>query len=43
MTTLTVVGAMLPLAFWPSPGSESRAPMALVLIGGLTRRSPKGA
>jgi HAE1 family hydrophobic/amphiphilic exporter-1 len=36
MTTLTVVVAMAPIAFWPSPGSESRAPMALVIIGGMT-------
>jgi len=36
MTTLTLVIAMLPLAFAASSGSEYRAPMALVLIGGLT-------
>jgi HAE1 family hydrophobic/amphiphilic exporter-1 len=36
MTTLTVVVAMLPVAFAGAAGSENRAPMAIVLIGGLT-------
>jgi len=36
MTTLTLVIAMLPVAFASAAGSEYRAPMALVLIGGLT-------
>ena len=36
MTTLTLVIAMLPLALGTSTGSEERAPMAEVLIGGMT-------
>lgn len=36
MTTLTVVIAMLPVAFLSSAGSEYRSPMALVLVGGMT-------
>ena len=36
MTTLTVVIAMLPIALIDSAGSEDRAPMAFVLIGGMT-------
>ncbi len=35
MTTLTMVFAMLPLAFKFEAGSEQRAPMAIVIIGGL--------
>jgi HAE1 family hydrophobic/amphiphilic exporter-1 len=36
MTTLTVVVAMLPVAFASAAGSEYREPMAIVLIGGMT-------
>jgi hydrophobic/amphiphilic exporter-1 (mainly G- bacteria), HAE1 family len=36
MTTLTVVIAMLPVAFASAAGSEYRVPMSIVLIGGLT-------
>jgi len=36
MTTATVVIAMLPMALTTAPGSEYRAPMALVLVGGMT-------
>ena len=36
MTTLTVVVAMLPVAFASAAGSEYREPMALALIGGMT-------
>ncbi|NLO89889.1 MAG: efflux RND transporter permease subunit [Clostridia bacterium] len=36
MTTLTTVLGMLPLAFGFGEGAEVRAPMATVLIGGLT-------
>lgn len=36
MTTLTMVIAMLPVAFLTAPGSEYRSPMALVLIGGMS-------
>ena len=35
MTTFTVVIAMLPIALIDSAGSEDRAPMALVLVGGM--------
>jgi HAE1 family hydrophobic/amphiphilic exporter-1 len=35
MTTFAMIGAMLPLAFGTGPGSESNAPMALAIIGGL--------
>ncbi|MBI2887415.1 MAG: efflux RND transporter permease subunit [Chloroflexi bacterium] len=34
MTTATVIAAMLPLAFKIEAGAESRAPMAVVIIGG---------
>ena len=36
MTTVTLVIAMLPIAFLAAPGSEYRSPMALVLIGGMS-------
>ncbi|MDQ1287069.1 MAG: hypothetical protein QG622_634, partial [Actinomycetota bacterium] len=36
MTTMTLVIAMLPIALSDSSGSEERAPLALVLIGGMT-------
>lgn len=36
MTTMTLVIAMLPIAVSQSSGSEQRAPLALVLIGGMT-------
>ncbi|MHB1533502.1 MAG: efflux RND transporter permease subunit [Acidimicrobiales bacterium] len=36
MTTLTLVIAMLPIAFLTAPGSEYRSPVGLVLIGGLS-------
>ena len=36
MTSLVVVIAMLPIALISAPGSEYRAPMALVLVGGLS-------
>jgi HAE1 family hydrophobic/amphiphilic exporter-1 len=36
MTTATVVIAMLPMALTAAPGSEYRAPMALVGVGGMT-------
>jgi HAE1 family hydrophobic/amphiphilic exporter-1 len=35
MTTVTMVVAMLPMAMLAAPGSEYRAPMALVIVGGL--------
>ena len=35
MTTFAMIGAMIPLAFGTGPGSESNAPMALAIIGGL--------
>lgn len=35
MTTMTVVCAMIPLALKLEAGAESRAPMAIVLIGGV--------
>lgn len=35
MTTFAMIGAMLPLAFGGGAGSESNAPMALAIIGGL--------
>ncbi|CAF23357.1 efflux RND transporter permease subunit [Candidatus Protochlamydia amoebophila] len=35
MTTLAMVFGMLPIALSNGPGSESRAPMALAIIGGL--------
>jgi len=35
MTTFAMIGAMLPLAFGTGAGSESNAPMALAIIGGL--------
>src|SRR5437773_7689906 len=35
MTTLTMIFAMLPLAINVGSGSESRSPMAVVVIGGL--------
>ncbi len=35
MTTFAMIGAMAPLAFGTGPGSESNAPMALAIIGGL--------
>ena len=35
MTTATLVGAMLPLAFGTGPGASERMPIGLVLIGGL--------
>jgi HAE1 family hydrophobic/amphiphilic exporter-1 len=35
MTSATVVVAMLPLAFKLESGAESRAPMAVVIIGGV--------
>jgi HAE1 family hydrophobic/amphiphilic exporter-1 len=35
MTTVTMVVAMLPMAVLAAPGSEYRAPMALVIVGGL--------
>jgi HAE1 family hydrophobic/amphiphilic exporter-1 len=35
MTTATMVLAMLPMALLAAPGSEYRAPMALVIVGGL--------
>jgi len=36
MTTLSMIFAMLPLAFGIGPGAEFRAPMAQAVIGGLT-------
>ncbi len=36
MTTLSMIFAMLPLAFGVGPGAEFRAPMAQAVIGGLT-------
>jgi HAE1 family hydrophobic/amphiphilic exporter-1 len=35
MTTFAMIGAMIPLAFGGGAGSESNAPMALAIIGGL--------
>jgi len=35
MTTFAMIGAMLPLAFGTGAGSETNAPMALAIIGGL--------
>ena len=35
MTTFAMIGAMLPLAFGTGAGSESNAPMALAIVGGL--------
>ena len=35
MTTLAMVGGMLPTALALSPGSETRSPMAIAVIGGL--------
>lgn len=35
MTTFAMIGAMIPLAFGDGAGSESNAPMALAIIGGL--------
>ncbi len=35
MTTFAMIGAMIPLAFSTGAGSESNAPMALAIIGGL--------
>jgi len=35
MTTFAMIGAMIPLAFGTGAGSESNAPMALAIIGGL--------
>lgn len=35
MTTFAMIGAMVPLAFGGGAGSESNAPMALAIIGGL--------
>ena len=35
MTTFAMIGAMLPLAFGGGAGSETNAPMALAIIGGL--------
>jgi HAE1 family hydrophobic/amphiphilic exporter-1 len=36
MTSLSMIFAMLPLAFGVGPGAEFRAPMAQAVIGGLT-------
>jgi hydrophobic/amphiphilic exporter-1 (mainly G- bacteria), HAE1 family len=36
MTTLAMIFGMLPIALSNGPGSESRAPMAMAIIGGLT-------
>lgn len=36
MTTLVLVAGMLPVAFSTGPGASSRAPMAVVIIGGQT-------
>ena len=36
MTTLTTVGAMIPLLFGMEEGSEYKRPMAAIIIGGLT-------
>jgi HAE1 family hydrophobic/amphiphilic exporter-1 len=35
MTTFAMIGAMIPLAFGGGAGSESNAPMAVAIIGGL--------
>lgn len=35
MTTFAMIGAMIPLAFGTGAGSESNAPMALAIVGGL--------
>ena len=35
MTTLAMIGAMIPLAFIKGPGYESNSPMALAIIGGM--------
>jgi hypothetical protein len=35
MTTMTIVVAMIPLALKMEAGAESRAPMAIVVIGGV--------
>jgi len=36
MTTLTLIASMIPVALAKGPGSASRAPMAVVIIGGQT-------
>jgi HAE1 family hydrophobic/amphiphilic exporter-1 len=36
MTTLAMIFGMLPTAFGQGEGSESRAPMAMAVVGGLT-------
>ena len=36
MTSLSMIFAMLPLAFGVGPGAEFRAPMAQAVLGGLT-------
>jgi len=36
MTTLAMIFGMLPIALSDGPGSESRAPMAMAIIGGLS-------
>nr|WP_249299106.1 efflux RND transporter permease subunit [Neochlamydia sp. AcF65] len=36
MTTLAMIFGMLPIAFGHGPGSESQAPMAMAIIGGLS-------
>src|SRR6185436_584998 len=36
MTTLAMIFGMMPIALSTGPGSESRAPMAVAVIGGLT-------
>ena len=35
MTTVAMIGAMVPLAFIEGPGYESNSPMALAIIGGM--------
>lgn len=35
MTTVAMIGAMIPLAFIEGPGYESNSPMALAIIGGM--------
>ena len=35
MTTIAMIGAMIPLAFIKGPGYESNSPMALAIIGGM--------
>jgi len=40
MTSMTVICAMIPLALKLEVGAESRAPMAMVIIGGSISSTP---